>query len=349
MLKHITVTNEDDHTYYNVNLYNSTDTLQAASFIDRRSIPIIDKCSDYHLSIIRFKLPTYNIPIFVWPGDNYFYFRLTDGIKVVSAPIVLSPVWNDPIFLNGIYQYQDFINLINIQIAALYTANLPWSYPQPPYLYIDTDLNITIFAPLVFRTTPNTTNIKFNLNLYRYFDSFQSAYFPFVSTASPYASFTSTYTQINFEISPLTELNIQNPYITGSASIPGVKFITLTSPVLSWPSLKSIIFTSGGIPIKEEYIQNKLNETNTSLRILTDFEPNVSEKAGDARAALQYTANVYRFIDLISDEPLKTIDISIYWTDAAGTVRPLYISPGQYVSAKLLFKNKYENNHIVSR
>lgn len=342
MLKQTQIINEDNHTYYNINLYNNTDYLQAASFIDRRSIPIIDKCSDFHLSIIRFKIPTYTIPIFIWPGNTYFYIRLIDGPKVVSTPLVLQSL-NDPIFLQGIYQYQDFINLINFHIAALYTANLPWSYPQPPYLYIDNDLNITVFAPLVFRTTPSTTNIQFNMNLYKYFDSLNATYFPFISTPSPSASFTNTFMQINFEISPLTELNVQNPYITGSASIPGIKFITLTSPVLAWPTLRSIIFTSGGIPVKEEYIQNKLNETNTSLRILTDFEPIVTEKAGDARSTLQYNATVYRMIDLISDEPLKNIDISIYWTDAAGTFRPLYISPGQYISAKILFKNKYDN------
>ena len=54
-----------DHVYYNINITNSNPiSLTPATFSETRTQAIVNNPSDYHMSVVRFKCPTNNIPLF---------------------------------------------------------------------------------------------------------------------------------------------------------------------------------------------------------------------------------------------------------------------------------------------
>lgn len=325
----------DDHIYYNVNIYNNTDTLQPLSMGEKRGIPILEKCDEYHMAIVRFTSAAYNIPLFEWPGDTFFALQLQDGNKKITQYLINNVDSND-IFVNGIYQINDFIMKINLAIADIYIANGPWSFTQPPYFYFDTETGmITCYAPSVFKTSPLSVKLNVNYNFIRYFGGFSYTY---LSASSPYTSFKTNFAQLNFLILPFSDTTVQNIYIPGSTAINGTK-VSQNSGALNWSSVKAITFGTNTIPIKSEFLQNIGSDTNNQFNIATDLEPNINIL--DSHSNLQYTPSIYRYIDMLTNSPLKSIDITVYWTNISGVNRLIYIGPGQFCSIKILFSRKY--------
>lgn len=72
------VQQKDKDVYYDIQIKNlgndqSSDTLQQLLFDERRTSSIVDKASDYEMSIIRFQCDTYSLPVYlaeIQPGSN---------------------------------------------------------------------------------------------------------------------------------------------------------------------------------------------------------------------------------------------------------------------------------------
>ena len=82
------------HTYYNISLHNPTKQPKIASFYETRNEPIIQKPSDYYMSVVRVDCPTIEIPIFIYPGDwketGNIYYPTNDTKAGVSYVVTMS-------------------------------------------------------------------------------------------------------------------------------------------------------------------------------------------------------------------------------------------------------------------
>ena len=64
----------EDHIYYNIDIRkgveNAGQQFQAV-FNETRVEPILNKPSDYDLSVVRFSIPSQSIPIFLWKENEF--------------------------------------------------------------------------------------------------------------------------------------------------------------------------------------------------------------------------------------------------------------------------------------
>ena len=85
--------------------------------------------------------------------------------------------------------------------------------------------------------------------------------------------------------------------------------------------------------------QQLTTTTNNTLKILTDFEVNLSN--ADWRSYIQYVPlGEYRLITMNGDTPLYQFDFSILFQTADQTIYQMYINGGEVFSMKTLFRDK---------
>ncbi len=138
-------------------------------------------------------------------------------------------------------------------------------------------------------------------------------------------------------------------------SYAAVRTIQEYKTLYAWNSLRTVQFTTTAIPVRKENIPQNLtiqsaNEGNPNFSgIMTDFIPNVTE-GPESRLYIQYVPqSEYRLFSLLSQQPLRKLDLQIYYTDKFNQQFPVTIPPNESLSLKLMFRrkdfqNKPENN-----
>lgn len=118
------------------------------------------------------------------------------------------------------------------------------------------------------------------------------------------------------------------------------------STISLWNSLSSLVFLTSTIPVQNEYIPaSAINSMQTSgfaafRPIITDFVPDLSA-AGDPRTRFNYyPQGPYRLIELKSNEPLRRIDLQIFWQDQYQNLFPLNIACNEADTIKIMFMRK---------
>jgi hypothetical protein len=340
-----------DHIYYNVLFKNNSDEMQDAYFTETRSNPILSRPNEYHMSIIRFSIPTFGVPLFVWPlnpdrtpNNTYYYFFFKyKNFQYISYVNFKSWVGSND--LPSVFCVQNFLDMCNeaLFIGHDYmVTNVP-GYPgtNPPYLMFEPSTQLlSLVADKGYTTILNPGPGEFpiyldaNYQLHTFFESIPHAKILDIASGDS-IRFVIENTGDN-EIVLKSPINPSNLY----ASVDGYKMTGEYHVVQNWSSLKSIIITSINLKTKEELIQNQFTiNQNSSLQILTDFEPHATSLS-EIRAWQNYNANIYRKVDLTSSSEIKNIDIQIYWSDKDNNIYRLKIPPTYYFSIKLLFVKK---------
>lgn len=117
-----------------------------------------------------------------------------------------------------------------------------------------------------------------------------------------------------------------------------------TTPM--WNPVSAVVFTSTSIPVLPSnegnpFIYDGSLQVNGSsganiLMEITDF----ASTNGDYRGFLNYTANVFRFIDLMGNNPISYLNLQAYWKDRYGVSRPIQLLAGGTCTCKFLFRKK---------
>lgn len=367
-----------ERVYYNCLFVNSNQqrgTFQEARFIDNRSQPIIDKPSDYTMSVVRFRCDTSNIPLLLMPIQplpntdiNKSIYSITlsytpsnyNSQKYVmysntgtDAPVPpntngIGKISNiDPNYAAyySIYVVDRLLELINNALNDAYTdiVNTQWGgIPDPNYScapqigFDSTSQLFFIIAPVAYSSASPLVEFYMNKDLYYLFDS----------------SFLTT--QYYYDPQPFNkdiQINIYNN---------GANNITLPAPFgnsvkyyQNFPTLGNIsifsnlIFAGNNIPCRYELLPNRgVNTTNsdignTQFPIITDFTLDNSNGTSFRNQIYYVPSAEYRRVNLISDTPLTQIDLSIYWTDKYNNLYPLLLNSSQSCTLKILFEKKY--------
>lgn len=293
-----------------------------------KTLAIVDKCSDYYCSVIRFDIPLQKIPIFIMPivpGTQ----QSTTPTNPNLTPLIIGIFYNNvyyPVNLiytpdnNGtppvqsqstqvitpyyyVYSQQLLINMFNIALAFAWTNSgleaLFGSFSEPYFNYdpVTELISIIVPQPFAFLTAPATSIplIFINESSVRYLESFELFFNGYnrLYGADYFFRFTSTtpLNPTNIEPPPIFPTN-QNSYaLFGTTPTPIASYYIYTEqyPIIQyWSSLRKILITTGTIPIAFENVPSN-NNTDSAVSLPILTDYVIPlEHAGDGRTIAYY-------------------------------------------------------------
>lgn len=372
--RNVIVEDDGDRVYYNfiIGEKNDTQPLFDAKFQQNLDDVFITNPSEYYISVIRFSIPCQNIPIFIpeiqsFPNTNMNntaysvsleYNGFTSGETFVQFVSGNPNVYVQPISINNrdadtssiyywIYNFQDFIDMVNTTLETAFTAlniisgGLPLGSEAPYFEFDPVTQLISLIAQRQFYDAAilNPINIFMNYKLFVYFDALEVLYLGNGSNI-----YLQNGKDIQFIIKDLKN-NWYNPSFLVPVFPPDYFKMTQNFPnLVSWNVFKSLQITSNMIPIREEYspaLKDISGGSNTESQVfLKDFEP-ILNNGGDSRGILYFVLDgPYQLINLTSTTPLTKLDITVYWIDRFGRKFLLQCPYNQILSMKVVFIKK---------
>lgn len=326
----------DDHIYIDVDIpYDpaslSTEESTPASYRATKTEPILKNPSDYHLTVDRFSIPGFLIPSYIFDPANPGTVRLdylgsSSTQQLVYVPNNQLQPWEEGYYY--LYDFQHWAEMVNTALAAAHAALATAPVGSlPPYIVWDTDAQkFKVYAQKQYYDMA-VGHIEV------YFDTPLYSHLPFLPWAT---SLVQPYWQLLFK-----------DYRNNTESIGGVDYLFLKQQAVGvsyWQPAKSLIFISNTIPVKNTYTEiNNVrpdNSNSNSLGILIDFKIDALSSLDQRKTLIYVPQQNYRRLDLYGQTPLKTIDISVYWSDITGALHPLRIPSFDAVNIKLLFIKK---------
>lgn len=326
---------DQNHIFYNAYLFNPDPVNSTLCYFqDNRSQAILENADDFVCSVIRFAIPSSNIPICFF--DNYAY-SVGFGYNGSTYTASLNYVSNGYPQINGkqpVWSVDQFLRSVNAAFAtacsSLTTANpsLASTITFAPYvLYNDQTQLFSMNAainPFDNVLYPSGVQILMNVLLWtKFFITFETVY-----------SQTTNYEQIYMASS--YGQNVVNGILSVQTDVECVG---------NWSDLQQLVLVSSNLPTRSEFIPPPLNAAGSSLNLqlkqISDFEP--AADATDAIDALAYNylpTGQYRWIDLVGNGKVSTIDVQAYWRSKAGDLYPIYLLPKEVFTMKMLFVAK---------
>jgi hypothetical protein len=289
----------------------------------------------------------------------------------LAPPLTINDATTNYYWVQDLHQWIQMVNkaLADAWASVVFDASgrvtpLTGDNAIPPYLLWDSELNIaTLYAnvalfnqgafwnPYSTPASPASANLWFNAPLRVLFSSFE---FAFQEYAPPESFLLRVYDRGDNVVakgaSPPSVAGFLNPrfdafrmvqaYSTGPIMCPIESLIFTTSLLPVLPSLLGVpaLFTgnSGVSNQDNNNIINTVTDLVVNLTTGSEYLPNV---------IYEPTAE-YRLLDLQSNAPLTSIQISVVWKDIFGQVHDFYIQNGCQASLKVMFRKKSYNNIV---
>lgn len=369
----------EDTIYFNVTVPYNPDTNGNSPAIYQAQLnqPIVYKPEDYFMALVRFRVSGANIPTMIariqpFPNTNLnntiysvtlTYNGFTSGQTFVqfvpsnvnamrSQPLTAAHPIVDYTEYYYIYEYTDFLNMINTALQTAFTAldaasgsTLPAGSVAPYFILDPTTLRLSLIAQQAHYDTGNGSQVPappalpieifMNDNLYQYFDGMPILYLGYNQPAGM---------DVQMDVQNLYNTNWYNP--PGPATVPPNPLTLLEmkqqfDALADWNSLQTIQLSSNLLPVVREFVPqaNQQNGIVSSFGILSDFVPLVTQ-GPEFRTSIEYVADLWRFLTLTANNPITRIDLTFSWTDELGTVRIINIPNGETATAKILFMKK---------
>lgn len=365
---------DPDRKYYNVVIANneSNNRYTFASFKDVLNQQIIKDPSKYYLTVLRFQIPTADIPILIpeieeWPNTdvNRTVYNVTleyqsgPTIYTATAPVIYVPIvppsystarpitaddpnpMKNPSDYYFIYNYRTFIDMVNTAFATAY-SDLSGQTPLPPgtappfITYNGQTELMTLHAPAAFLTPVYSTPPppqSGQVNVYMNYKLF--TFFDGIEFI------------FNDYLSPKGVQILVKDY--NGTNFDGTNYLMSQQyPSLAvWNVFKSIQITSVFLPAETEIIPipnyrgiNNATNTFNTLSVVKDFVP-FYENGPEFRSFINFRfSGAYELIDLNSNIPISTIDINVYWLDRYGNRYLVSIPYNQILTIKFCFIKK---------
>jgi hypothetical protein len=351
-----------DNIYVDLNMSNLNLTRIPASFNERRNGDIIEKPSEYEISITRFQVSTSSLPVFIPtiasnsidPNKTILEISMSsNGYSVKNSvlwipEINMAPPKAPSENMSGFqsqseyyyaYSYSWLPFLVQKTLlkcfqdlqaldSSLETAGRPYFYFDPlsgGCSILSCDSNF--FDTYNVNGDNSLTNVKifFNEPMYHLFSSFNSTY----DGNSLYEIIVNSNNFNKAEIHDINYSKVLQEYST----------VQCQNPV------KSIAFTSSNLPVVAEIINSPLlfvngksmtdQASNSTSKIITDIQS--SSLSYKPELTMVPTAE-FRYISLHQGGPINEMQISIFWRNLMGDFIPLYLPSGGTASLKIYFK-----------
>lgn len=334
---------DDSHIYLNIdlpdkhNLINATANSSLAKINITKSSPILENPSFWHLSIMKFKLSGWYIPLYIWGTVTPKQIRISYNGEVQTVDLVYTPYGpTDPTSTEYyfIYEYQHYLDILNKALSDAFNALTV----KPPTVGDAPEAPFMTWDSLGQRFTLHAQKNYYDLSLATPIEIFfgESVYLQFPAFA--YNSSDPDFWQLlvkDYHNNTETINSIANDYLYLIQQFSGVDV---------WNPVQGLAFLSSSLSVKQTYstvnVNNANSSNNATIPLLVDFFVNV-DNSGDCRKTLIYNPTAeYKLLDMLGTEPLSTIDLSVYFIDLANNLRPLRVSKNTKVSIQLLFRKK---------
>lgn len=319
--------------YLNLRLINSTNLSIPMIFSQSLSRPLLNRPSDWSMSVIRFVLPN-RMPILTFVDNYYFISMETQGVS--TGKIAVSYInQNGNIDSRVIYQIQGFVQMVNQTISQAFlilkglVPTIP-SQAQAPYIIYDEITKLfSIYAQQQYydETVTNPIYLTFDSIMNRFFLGF-----PVYATRVPNVpSYRLRFMQYNNRTNIVTYNSVDYIKMTQQAS----SFSQITD-------FHSILLMSN-LPIQNEIATvNTSDSSDAIVPIISDYCPEVLD-ISDFNSDMVYNAIFpYRRVQLTSDSPFYSVNISAYISNDLGKLSPLILPAGQSANIKIMFIHKDE-------
>ncbi len=355
------------HTYYDINFMNNDqqgNPTNSLVYTESRNMPYLKNPSNYYVSIVRFSLmsATPSIPVFiphVQLGQNdvnktvyeFTIFRASDSTYhtlhvsyipsnsnlSVNPPLTVQDLSNEYYFC---YSYSLWVEMMNSALATLATS-LGIAVP-----YFQFDITTSLLKLYIPYTWGGVYNLLVNQRLYMLLDSIPATFSTDPTTNKSYYTIYEIKTPVQQYYKPVGGTPPVYWEITQETTS-----ISLLNPV------SSIVFTTALLPLNNNLtsppqifnttstFNSNGNNSNISP-IITDFQVNVSN-GNTYKNSIEYTPTAeYRLVDIMSDTPISSIEVSVFWKDVYGVLHPYRLAAGASGNLKLLFRNKSFNTVV---
>jgi hypothetical protein len=295
--------------------------------------PILLKCNDYKLTIVRFQCPlTSVVPPYSVNGKTISLI-----IRNSSGPILQSVTLNQ--MVNSI---NDFLQIVNNMLAIAH--NTKFGNFNYPYIFFQPENRLFYFVIPTsdgYFSTGNTTEILFNQTLYMYFSGFPATLLPnFLNNQDWYLIKNYAIADDGFNYTAVRWLT------PGPARKLAAEYPT----DYRFNQFQSLMITSN-IPIRQETVplstQNPSINPNNSLSyistlpILTDFRSDVHRYGLQNSSIIYFPTSEFRWIDMLSNGPRDRLSFNFLWQSTDQSINQIYLHPGESVSLKLYFRSIY--------
>lgn len=357
----------DNNIYYDMMIFNDTSSNVNLSFAEQREYPLFEDPTDsYKMSVIRFStdvnLPTIIPQVAVQnntdPNKLIYTFTMSfktydyqqnvifvPQIKTASPPSILSPAIIENEYY-WIYDAMSFINMLNTALVScwngLNTLVVAGGDVLPntaPNIYLEMNPSsylINLFADQNQYDNSLTNPIKLYMNT------------PLHSLLKAFSGL-SYYGYNNLLGKDIQFTNIKNYNNLNVFSSGGVNYLVVYSeysPVASWSPVNSVVITTS-LPIVQTLTSapNVIDSqffsnypvSNTEKQI-SDFIVETDLGQWNAGGRLTYTAQIYRYVNMLKAQPITNIQINFYWKSKRGAYYVFYLDSGGLANLKILFE-----------
>jgi hypothetical protein len=330
-----------EYIYYDVVFANGTTGLIPASYTETRTLPILEKQSDWKMSVLYFSLKHINAPLFTTtPSLNNFVLAYPPDDIVIEMSVF--PVGNV-----AIYTFDQFLEAFNAQLAVAFAALIAaydtihgagsWesdiTKPQiPPGIIFNPATQLfTMLADSRMNSNnlPNTVVWANEYILEGLFDGVLTSPTIYFSDGGQ-VDFIPGYQNTNL-VTINGNLLIQNQQ----------NFYSLNQ----WTDITQLLILSDSFGNRKEFIGSPLGASSNN--ILTNFIANIPIPLSgpgspfNINSGIQYTQpGEIKWIDLLEDTSLTRVNLNIAYHDIFGRIIPLNLQPGDTLSMKIVFARK---------
>jgi hypothetical protein len=362
---------EANHQYINIEIKpKATDKVIPATFTQTFTQEFLKRGLDYNLAVVRFRIPISGIPYFYFkiqeglgqtnPNLGIYSFTMVDvlsgdefteyvdfvpydfSVSIPPAPSNNNGLQNIDTRYYNVYDVSGWIFMLNSTLNSCFN-NLKAAHPtnpvtEAPFLIFNPETQFISFIVPYNYFTSGRIETYFGENLQGFFDSLEYDLFDnnpltfglFVVYAQPFGSTVYSNGYSKYGIAPT------NPpaYIEMKGNYGGVE---------KFAGLRAFVIKTSLLPIRYENTNSTANNGDLSEdTILTDF--NVSNYYGNRSDVIFFPQGPYRLIDILSNTPLRSIDLQIFWKDKSGFLRPMFVFQGDTLTIKLGFITKGQSN-----
>jgi hypothetical protein len=307
---------DPNYIYYNIRINgDTTEDIQADYSVDK-TVEILNNPKEYEMSVVRFKIPADSIPIFFFEDNKWSLLIERNGVETDSFFLLFVQNTNGtPIYgKRGIWTPQEFVNSTNEALKQAYLDS--GLTDDPPFIVFDPVSNLMS----IYKAESEDYKIFFSKTLYDKYVSF------------PTASYDTS------DIFKTAEIQTVNNYGQNIIQYNGKAYTKTTQDYISvnkWSMVQQILFRTTLLPVNPEL---EGNITNVTRDIITDFEP--IEAPFDKSSYYYFGRGALRYIDLLSEQELRSIDLSVYWRDTGNNEYKFILNSLTPLTIKLLFRKK---------
>jgi hypothetical protein len=337
---------KDENIVANLSLFNphNSNKVIDANIDVSLEKPLLTKCSDYKLTIARFRVPLNSLyPAFTCRGLLFVtVFKFNNNFYTTSINVNVD-----------FFSILDFVAFVNGMLKNTHQQMPGFNTNIYPYLFYDDE---TRLFNLVYPTNYYGANapqvlIIFSNDLY---------YFVAGLPAKPSSDFPG-YFELNLGSS------LSHPYFSNVLDLNGAPIVSSTSGFTKYNSfiltsefstsyrfndIQSVIVTTN-IPIRQE--QLPLNSSNlftsgpnsvayiSTLSVLSDFSVNITQFGQQYESLVYYPQSQFRWTDMISDNQLDRLSFGFLVQKENQSIEKIKLNPGDSCSIKVYFvsKNKF--------